>query len=77
MTAIHPTAVVDRGAELSGDVEIGPFCVVGANAVLGAGVRLHSHVVVEGRTPITDARLAGDALRSFAAGPSGVVVLRG
>jgi Mrp family chromosome partitioning ATPase len=34
-------------------------------------------VVVEGRTPITDARLAGDALRSFAAGPSGVVVLRG
>ncbi len=54
MTAIHPTAVVDRGAELSGDVEIGPFCVVGANAVLGAGVRLHSHVVVEGRTEIGD-----------------------
>jgi len=34
-------------------------------------------VVVEGRTPITDARLAGDALRSFASGPTGVVVLRG
>lgn len=52
MTAIHPTAVVDRQAELFGDVEIGPFCVVGANAVLAAGVRLHSHVVVEGRTEI-------------------------
>lgn len=34
-------------------------------------------VVVEGKTSLTDARLAGDALRSFASGPSGVVVLRG
>lgn len=34
-------------------------------------------VVVEGKTRLTDARLAGDALRSFASGPSGVVVLRG
>ncbi len=34
-------------------------------------------VITEGRTRMTDARLAGDALRSFAAGPSGVVVLRG
>lgn len=34
-------------------------------------------VVTEGRTRLTDARLAGDALRSFASGPSGVVVMRG
>lgn len=34
-------------------------------------------IVVEGKTRLTDARLAGDALRSFASGPSGVVVLRG
>ena len=34
-------------------------------------------VITEGRTRMTDARLAGDALRSFASGPSGVVVLRG
>jgi capsular polysaccharide biosynthesis protein len=33
-------------------------------------------VVVEGETRLTDARLAGDALRSFASGPAGVVVLR-
>ena len=52
MTAIHPTAVVDRGAELSGDVEIGPFCVIGANAVLGHGVRLHSHVVVDRKSVV-------------------------
>jgi Mrp family chromosome partitioning ATPase len=33
-------------------------------------------VITEGQTRITDARLAGDALRSFASGPAGVVVLR-
>ncbi len=33
-------------------------------------------VVIEGETRLTDARLAGDALRSFASGPAGVVVLR-
>lgn len=34
-------------------------------------------VVAEGRTSLTDARSAGDALRSFSAGASGVIVLRG
>jgi UDP-N-acetylglucosamine acyltransferase len=52
MTTIHPSAVVDKDAQVSGDVEIGPFCVVGANVVLAPGVKLHSHVVVAGRTEI-------------------------
>lgn len=51
---IHPTAVVDPAAELGDDVVVGPFCVVGAQVTLGAGVRLLSHVVVEGRTRIGD-----------------------
>ncbi len=33
-------------------------------------------VVAEGQTSLTDARSAGDALRSFSSGPAGVVVLR-
>jgi len=33
-------------------------------------------VVTEGQTSITDARSAGDTLRSFSSGPAGVVVLR-
>jgi UDP-N-acetylglucosamine acyltransferase len=49
---IHPTAIVEDGARLAGDVEIGPFCVVGAAAVLGEGVRLLSHVVVTGHTEV-------------------------
>ncbi|MFM7069082.1 MAG: tyrosine-protein kinase family protein, partial [Actinomycetes bacterium] len=33
-------------------------------------------VVSEGQTSLTDARSAGDTLRSFSSGPAGVVVLR-
>jgi UDP-N-acetylglucosamine acyltransferase len=49
---VHPTAVVEAGAELAEDVEIGPFCVVGPHVKLAAGVQLMSHVVVAGRTSI-------------------------
>jgi UDP-N-acetylglucosamine acyltransferase len=49
---IHPSAVVDPHAQLGSGVRIGPFCVVGADVVLGDGVELKSHVVVTGRTRI-------------------------
>lgn len=52
MTNIHPTALVDAGAELAADVKIGPFCVVGAGVRLAEGVVLESHVVVQGRTSV-------------------------
>ena len=52
MTEIHPTAIVDPRAELSENVVVGPYCVVGAGVRLGAAVRLDSHVVVAGRTTI-------------------------
>lgn len=52
MASIHPSAVIDPAAKIGGDVTIGPFCVVGRNVELGDGVRLHSHVVVEGRTTV-------------------------
>lgn len=52
MPKIHPTALVEEGARLADDVEIGPFCTVGAEVDLAAGVRLVSHVNVQGRTTI-------------------------
>ena len=52
MENIHPTAVVEPGASIGADVVIGPYCCIGANAALGDGVELHSHVVVAGRTKI-------------------------
>lgn len=51
-TEIHPTALVDKNAQLGEGVYIGPFCVVGPDVVLGDSVRLDAHVVVSGRTVI-------------------------
>ncbi len=52
MTKIHPSAVIERGAKVHESVEIGPFCVVGANVVLHENVRLINHVCVDGHTTI-------------------------
>lgn len=52
MPQIHATAIVETGAELADDVTIGPYCCVGPEVTLGAGVVLQSHVVVTGKTSI-------------------------
>lgn len=52
MTKIHPTAVVEDGAILGAEVEIGPFCFVGREARLGDGVRLLPHATVMGNTTV-------------------------
>lgn len=54
-TAIHPTAIVDKGAEIGRDVEIGPFCIIGPNVVLKDGVKLLSNVTIDGHTEIGEA----------------------
>ncbi len=51
---IHPTALVAPGAELADGVEIGPYCIVGGDVRLGAGVVLRSHVVIDGQTELGD-----------------------
>lgn len=48
--AVHPTAIVEPGAELADGVVVGPFCIVGGSARLEPGCRLESHAVVTGRT---------------------------
>ncbi|MBS4074424.1 acyl-ACP--UDP-N-acetylglucosamine O-acyltransferase [Ameyamaea chiangmaiensis] len=48
--AIHPSALVDPGARLGHGVSIGPWCSVGPDVVIEDGVRLISHVVVDGHT---------------------------
>ncbi len=52
MARIHPSALVDPGAELADDVEVGPFSVIGAHVHIGSGTTIGAHVVVEGRTSI-------------------------
>ncbi|MDD9723975.1 acyl-ACP--UDP-N-acetylglucosamine O-acyltransferase [Roseovarius sp. SK2] len=53
-TRIHPSAVIDEGAQIGAGVEIGPFCHVGPDVRLGDGVVLKSHVVVTGDTQVGD-----------------------
>jgi len=48
----HPTAVIDPAAEIADDVEIGPYCVIGAGVTIGAGSVLGPHVIIGGRTTI-------------------------
>lgn len=51
-TIIHPTAIIEDGAQIGGGCQIGAYCVVGPHVVLGENITLKSHVVVEGRTTI-------------------------
>jgi UDP-N-acetylglucosamine acyltransferase len=52
MKNIHATAIIDPNAMMGKDISIGPYCIVGQDVNLGDGVRLHSHVVIDGRTTI-------------------------
>lgn len=49
---IHPTAIVDKNAEIEEDVVIGPFTIIGPEVKIKKGVQIASNVVVDGRTDI-------------------------
>lgn len=46
--AIHPTAIVDRKAQLDSTVEIGPYAIIDGPAKIGARTRIHAHAYVSG-----------------------------
>src|SRR5881398_2471617 len=45
---IHPTAIVDPGAELGAGTIVGPYCVIGPDVVLGPNCWLQQHVTLCG-----------------------------
>lgn len=49
-TQLHPTAIVEPGAQLGSDVMLGAYAYVGAGVTLGDGTRVHHHASVEGNT---------------------------
>jgi UDP-N-acetylglucosamine acyltransferase len=51
-TSIHPTAIIEDGAQIAEGVSIGPYCVVGPHVVLEKDVTLRSHVNIEGHTHV-------------------------
>jgi len=44
---IHSTAIVDRGAEIADDVEIGPWVIVGPGCTVGAGSVVQARATLE------------------------------
>jgi len=52
VATIHPTALVDPGATLGDDVDVGPYAILGAEVTVGPGTRIGPHVVITGRTSI-------------------------
>ncbi|WP_422376544.1 acyl-ACP--UDP-N-acetylglucosamine O-acyltransferase [Roseibium sp.] len=52
MTEIHPTAIVEDGAQIGENVRIGPYSIVGGNVSLSDNVVLEAHVAVAGHTHV-------------------------
>lgn len=59
---IHPSSVIEDGAQIDPSATVGPFCVVGSEVVLGPDVVLKSHVVISGQTTVGE----GTVIFSFA-----------
>jgi len=63
MPKIHKTAIVHKKAKIGKDVVIGPYCVLDSpGIVLGDGVQIKSHVVMEGNVTVGK----GTKIASFA-----------
>jgi UDP-N-acetylglucosamine acyltransferase len=52
MAQIHPTAIVDPGAELGNSVSVGAYSLIGPHVRIDEGTRVGPHCVIEGRTTI-------------------------
>ena len=49
---IHKTAIIEEGAKIGNNVEIGAFSVIGSKVEIGDNTVVKSHVVIEGITKI-------------------------
>lgn len=52
MTDIHPTAVIEDGAQIAASAKIGPFCWVSSRAKIGENVQLLGRVTIMGDTTV-------------------------
>jgi UDP-N-acetylglucosamine acyltransferase len=55
--SIHPSAIIDPQARIADSVEIGPYCVIGAEVEIGARTRLMANLYIEGPTHIGEDNL--------------------
>ena len=44
---IHPTAIVDKKAELDKNVTVGPYAIIDGDVSIGAGTQIGAHTTIE------------------------------
>ena len=49
---IHKTSIINSNAKIAGNVDIGPYCVIGPNVEIKSNTIIHSHVNIAGKTII-------------------------
>ena len=52
MSRIHPTAIIEDGAKIEGNVQIGPYCHISGEASIGEGTVIDAHTCIYGKTTI-------------------------
>jgi len=50
VTTIHPTAIVEEGAQLGTHVDVGPYAIISSQAQVGDRCRIATHAVILGHT---------------------------
>ena len=51
---IHQTAIIEHGAEIGDNVEVGAYSCIGSNVKIGNNVKIYSHVVIAEDTTVGD-----------------------
>ncbi len=49
-TQIHPTAIIEDGAQLDENVSVGAYAYIGAKVKIGSGSCIHHHATIDGDT---------------------------
>lgn len=46
MSSVHPTAIVDKGAKLADNVEVGPYSIIEKDVTIGGGTKIGPHCFI-------------------------------
>ena len=60
--SIHPTAIVEAGAQLGERVEIGPYVFVGPEVIIEDDTVVQSHAILKGNVRLGARNLIGHVL---------------
>ena len=61
-TRVHPSALVDPGARLGADVEVGPWCIIGPNVEVGDGCRIGARSTLQQNVRLAEGVRVGEGV---------------